>query len=135
VTYEVVWEVRGVIKRFFGHVTDHDMLQSVLDIESDSRFDDLRYVINDFSGITGSSISIPTIEDISIADSGAARSNPSIRVAVVTTSPEIRRMAEHYANSPMNAYETRIFATEAEARNWLHEWRAATADFPEPRTS
>jgi hypothetical protein len=131
VTYQINWEPRGVVKRFFGQVTDHDMLQSVLDTESDSRFDDLRYAINDFSGITGSSVGMPTIEDISIADSGAARSNPSIRVAVVTTSPEIRLLAERYASSPLNAYETRIFATEAEARNWLQVWRPATADFPE----
>jgi hypothetical protein len=120
-SYQIDWEPRGVVKRFFGHLTDHDMLQSVLDTESDRRFDDLRYVINDFSSITGSSVEIPTIEDITIADQGASRSNPSIRIAVVTSSPEIRALAECYARSPLNAYETRIFATEAEARNWLHE--------------
>lgn len=119
--YQIVWEPRGVVKRFFGHLTDHDMLQSVLDTESDSRFDDLRYVINDFSGITGSCVDTSTIEDISVADSGAARSNPSIRIAVVTSAPEIRRLSECYANSPLNTYETRTFATEAEARSWLNE--------------
>jgi hypothetical protein len=118
-TYQIEWEPRGVIKRFFGQVTDHDMLQSVLDIESDRRFDDLRYAISDFSGITGSSVGISTIEDIAIADKGASRSNPSIRIAVVTTSAEIRLLAERYAGSPLNAYETRIFASEDEARSWL----------------
>lgn len=118
-TYQIEWEPRGVIKRFSGQVTDHDMLQSVLDTESDRRFDDLRYVINDFAGITGSSVAIPTIEDIAIADKGASRSNPSIRIAVVTTCPEIRRLTESYASSPLNAYETRIFASTDEARSWL----------------
>ena len=119
VAYEVVWKHRGVIKRFFDCVTDHDMLQSVLDTESDRRFDDLRYVINDFSAITGCSVRIPTVEDISVADVGAARTNPSIRIAVVTTTPEIRMLAERYASSPLNVYETRIFASSAEARSWL----------------
>jgi hypothetical protein len=109
------------VKRFFGQLTDHDMLQSVLDTESDSRFDDLRYVINDFSRITGSFVDISIIEDISVADSGAARSNPSIRIAVVTCSPEIQNLTECYANSPLNTYETRTCATEAEARSWLNE--------------
>jgi len=118
-TYKIEWKHRGVIKRFFGHVTDHNMLQSVLDIESDRRFDDLRYAISDFSGITGSSVGMSTIEDIAIADKGASRSNPSIRIAVVTTSPEIRLLAECYAGSPLNAYETRIFARIDEARRWL----------------
>ncbi|MBI4998298.1 MAG: hypothetical protein HZC22_15680 [Rhodocyclales bacterium] len=118
-TYQIEWKPRGVIKRFFGHVTDHDMLQSVLEIESDRRFDDLRYVINDFSGITGSSVDVPTVEEIAIADKGASLSNPSIRIAVVTTSPEIRTLAECYAGSPLNAYQMRIFASEGEARSWL----------------
>lgn len=118
-TYEITWVARGVIKRFFGHLTDHDMLQSVLDTESDRRFDDLRYVINDFSGITGSSVAMPTIDDISVADSGAARSNPDIRIAVVTSDPAIEALASHYASSPMNAYETRIFPSMEAARSWL----------------
>lgn len=118
-TYQIEWKTRGVLKRFFGHVTDHDMLQSVLDIESDRRFDDLRFIINDFAGITGSSVDLATIEEIAIADHGASLSNPSIRIAVVTTSAEIRLLAEHYANSPLNAYATRIFASEADACSWL----------------
>jgi hypothetical protein len=118
-TYQLEWEPRGVIKRFFGHVTDYDMLQSVLDTESDRRFDDLRYVINDFAGITGSSVEVPTIDEIAIADKGASHSNPSIRIAVVTTSPEIRLLADCYARSPLNAYETRVFANSTEARSWL----------------
>lgn len=118
-TYQIEWKPRGVIKRFFGHVTDHDMLQSVLDTESDRRFDDLRYIINDFAGITGSSVDLTTIEEIAIADHGASLSNPSIRIAVVTTSAEIRLLVEHYADSPLNGYATRIFASEADARSWL----------------
>lgn len=120
-SYQIVWEPRGVVKRFVGYLTDHDMLQSVLDTESDSRFDDLRYVINDFSDITGSCVDTTIVEDISIADKGASRSNPSIHIAVITRAPEVRHLAECYANSPLNAYETRIFATEAEARSWLNE--------------
>jgi hypothetical protein len=119
VAYEVVWKPRGVIKRFFGLLTDHDMLQSVLDTESDRRFDDLRYVINDFTGITGSSVTMPTIEDISVADSGAARSNPGIRIAVVTSDPGIEALTNHYANSPLNTYETRIFPSLEAAQDWL----------------
>ncbi|MBI5785336.1 MAG: hypothetical protein HZA64_07770 [Rhodocyclales bacterium] len=118
-TYEVAWEGRGAVKRFFGHVTEDDMLQSVLETESDRRFDDLRYVINDFTDITGSSVTLPTIEDIAIADIGASHSNPSIRIAVVTTDPDIEALVNHYANSPLNAYETRIFSSMEAARVWL----------------
>lgn len=118
-SHEIIWESHGVVKRFFGEVTDHDMMQSVIETESDARFDDLRYTINDFLGITGFSFGLSEIDDIAIIDKGASMTNPRIRIAVVTTSPDIVKLATHYANSPMNAYPTKIFTSLADARAWL----------------
>jgi hypothetical protein len=46
--YAIAWEAAGVRKRFSGHVTDEEPMRSVVEVESDPRFDDLRYVVNDF---------------------------------------------------------------------------------------
>lgn len=118
-SYEVIWESHGVIKRFFGEVTDLDMMKSVIDTESDARFDDLRYTINDFLGMTGFSFGLSEIDDIAVIDKGASMTNPRIRIAVVTTSPDIVNFATHYANSPLNAYPTRIFTSLVDARAWI----------------
>jgi len=118
-SYEVTWEPRGVIKRFSALVTDNEMIQSVVDTEKDARFDELRYVINDFLGITGISMTKDSVEEISVRDRGAAYTNPNIRIAVVATHPEIIALANAYANSPLNAYPTKIFPTLVEARSWL----------------
>lgn len=118
-SYEIIWEERGAIKRFWGMVTSHDMVQSVLDTERDPRFDDMRYVINDFLDITGCSAGASDAEEVATQDCGAAMTNPRIRIAVVTDSPSIIALTNQYANSPVNAYETRIFSTLPEARAWL----------------
>lgn len=118
-SYRLDWEKRGVIKHFFDDVTARDMVDSVIEVESDSRFDELRYVINDFLDITGCSAGVPEIEEVSVMDRGAAATNHRIRIAVVTTHPTVIELATLYANSPINAYPTKIFATREEARAWL----------------
>lgn len=118
-SYEIIWEPRGVVKRYFGHVTSADMVQSVTDVEGNPRFDDLRYVINDFLAIDDISSSQKDVDDISVLDKGASFTNPQIRIAVVTTSPDVTALATAYAESSMNAYPTKIFASLSEARSWL----------------
>jgi hypothetical protein len=117
--YEIVWQSRGVIKRYFGHVTSAELLQAVVDTESDGRFDDLRWVINDFLDATSFEVDEQVIQDIAVADKGASMSNVDIKVAIVATAPDIVAAGNQYANSPLNAYPTRIFATLAAARAWL----------------
>jgi hypothetical protein len=121
--YELIWESRGVVKRFMGKVSDQDMLQSVVDTEVDPRFDELRFVINDFLAMQDIAISLQVVEEISIMDSGAAFSNPRIKVAVVTTSTDVINLTTAYINSPLNQYPTRIFSTLDEARTWTASGR------------
>lgn len=119
VGFEIVWEVRGACKRFFGHVTDDDLMESVTDIEGDPRFDDLRYVINDFLDVASFAVTQENVLAISAIDAAAAITNPNIKIAVVATDAQVRTLAELYANSPWNAYPTRLFADVAAARAWL----------------
>jgi hypothetical protein len=118
-SYEIIWEPRGAVKRFFGRVTSHDMLQSVVDTESDARFDDLRYVINDFLDIEELDLANTDIQEIAAIDGAAARSNPRITIAVVTIHDEIVALTNQYASSPFNAYPIKAFSTSAKARSWL----------------
>ena len=118
-SYEIIWESGGVIKRFFGHVDDVELMQAVVETEGSPRFDELRYVINDFLEVTGVSAGTGHVDEIAAIDQAASISNRNIRIAVVATHPEILALADHYARSPMNVYPTRIFSTMAEGRAWL----------------
>ena len=124
-SYEILWKPNGVIKRYFSHVTNGELLRTVMETESDHRFDTLRYVINDFLGCNEYSVDETVdetiVEDISVLDWGAAKTNQNIKIAVVTAAPEIIAIATEYANSPINAYPTRIFPILTEARAWLEK--------------
>lgn len=117
--YEIVWEPRGVIKRFYDHVTHRELSQAGAHTQADIRFDDLRYIINDFLDSSGVSITSGDIDEVAAIDQAASASNRRIRIAVVAIHPEIIALANHYASSPMNVYPTRIFSTRSESRAWL----------------
>lgn len=116
---EILWETRGAYKRFHGHVTDRELIDSVLTIEGDPRFDTMRYTINDFLDVTSFSVLDQTVRIVSAIDGAAALTNPDIRIAVVATDIQIKALAELYANSPLTAYPTQIFADIVGARAWL----------------
>lgn len=120
-SYDLRWEPHGVIKHFYGKVTDQDMMQSVIETESDPRFDSLHYVINDFLECTAYAVSGNTVDQIAVIDRGASYTNSHIRIAVVSSAPEIISLATRYARSPVSAYETRVFPTLEEARAWLDD--------------
>lgn len=117
--YELSWESKGLVKRFFGDVTDKQFIDAVIESESDARFDGLRHVINDFRDVESFVFTPDDVDYVAAIDNAAAVSNPHIRIAVITSNPEIIALARQYAESPMNVYPTRIFATLADARSWL----------------
>jgi len=119
VGYELSWESKGLVKRFFGDVTDKQFIDAVIESECDARFDGLRHVINDFRDVESFVFTPDDVDYVAAIDNAAAVSNPHIRIAVITSNPEIIALARQYAESPMNVYPTRIFATLADARAWL----------------
>jgi hypothetical protein len=119
VSYELLWRPKGVVKRFHGQVTGAEVLRSIEEVEGDYRFDELHYVVDDFLDIDGISASSDDIEVFAAIDRSAARVNPRIKIAIVATEPKVVELARQYANSPLNAYPTRIFATRGEADAWL----------------
>lgn len=117
--YEVFWEARGAYRKFAGHVTGEELVGSVSRIYGDPRFDDLRYVINDFLAVESFAVTTDNVTYIAAIDGAAARSNPDIKVAIVVTEAQGKELAMHYAESPLKVYPTRIVASVDEARAWL----------------
>lgn len=118
-SYELIWESRGVIKRYFGVLTSTDLVEPVERTEADPRFDDLRYVINDFLAVERLELAPFDVEYVAAVDHAAAKSNHDIWIAVVTTASDVIAVVERYADLSQNAYPTKIFDTMAQARAWL----------------
>ncbi|HEX8964570.1 MAG TPA: hypothetical protein VF801_16340 [Rhodocyclaceae bacterium] len=116
--YEVTWETSGAYKKFAGHVSDEELRRSVSRIHGDRRFDDLRYVINDFLAVESYDVSEENVMYIAAIDGAAARSNPNIRIALVLSQAHGTELALRYASAPWTVYPTRIFHSTEEARAW-----------------
>lgn len=128
--YHIYWEPAGVYRRYSGHTSFEELVVSVLAVENDPRFDEIRYVINDFLASEQVSFTPEGICELSAVDGAAERSNPNIRIAIVADRPAIRAAGEAYIAAGLNTYETRLFDTLPEARRWaeenLHQTRVPT---------
>ena len=117
--YELHWEDRGVVKRYFGQVSSEELVAPVVATEADKRFDTLRFVINDFLEAKSVAFTQADIDLIAAHDMGAAATNPNIKVAVVAAQPEVIDLVQRYMQVAVRAYPTSIFSTMAEARAWV----------------
>lgn len=119
--YAITWEDKGVYRRYHGHTSGEELARSVLEVELDARFDQLRYVLNDMLASEGISITEEDLSEISAIDGGAELSNPNIRIAIVADKPALRAVGEAYIAAAHNSYPTRLFFTLEDARAWLAE--------------
>ena len=118
--YEIVWEPEGVVRQFSGTVSAREFINSVERVQGDPRYDDMRYVINDFSASTAQTFSDDTFTDLAVLHYGAYVSNPNCRVVFVTTDKVLVGMVRRILQSgSVISYQTEVFPTVAEARDWL----------------
>ena len=119
-SYELVWEPEGVVARFSSTVSTDEFIRSVKQIQGDSRFDDARYVISDFSEATGDKICEDTLTELSAMHYGAHASNPNCRIAFVTADQAFAERIKQILLSPdMISYQVEVSPTVTEARDWL----------------
>ncbi|NJD26366.1 MAG: hypothetical protein FIB06_13290 [Betaproteobacteria bacterium] len=122
VPYEFSWN-RGssLTVTYTGQTSDAEFLKAVLSEHGDYRFDTLRCVLHDFTGVTGCSFTDEALFEIDYHSIGAAFTNPNIRVAIVADRPDVLAMFAVFLDRRESAYPLRIFASLPEARLWLEE--------------
>ncbi len=117
--YEMVWEARGLYRRYYGRMTDVELMESVLRTHSSPHFDELRYVILDALEVEEFVVTNPAfIAELAALDSASALTNPHIKVAVVADTPEFKQYVAAYNADPLCHYHVLTFSTLAEARKW-----------------
>ena len=127
-SFELVWEPKGVVKRYFGRVTGEEVFAAGIQSQGDHRFDQNRYAINDFLDCTEFVIDRKVLDEIAAFAGAAEISNPNIKIAIVATLPAVVAATKEYIGLPLQTYPTRLFATRAEARAWIAESPFASPD-------
>ena len=120
--FELKWEKKGVMMRFSGVASDHDLRQSNLDVIDDPRFETLEYEIVDFTGVTKFDFSAAVLRWTADFDSTASKRNPSMRIAIVGEQSLLMGLANMYRTHfdiDGGLWEQGHFATVDKARSWL----------------
>jgi hypothetical protein len=128
--YEVIWEPKGVVKRLFGHVSNDDLMRSSTIIQGDARFDELNFVIIDFSACTSHAVTDQALLEVAAIDEAASeniRFGKRIRIAVVCADPKILELAQQYVNYKFDVATFGIFSDNEHARSWLDHKPVYTA--------
>lgn len=122
-----IWETRGVTRRLWGLVTGQEFVRAAQVMAAHPRFDEFRYVLNDFREATGHSIDAAALENLAAIRFGSMCTNPRIRVAVVSAHPDVLALVGATRHAPLaGSHPTAAFATLEEARAWLAEPQAPT---------
>lgn len=117
---EIAWEHRGVHKRLSGHLSASEFQRSVEAIQADPRFDEIRFVINDFSAVTGHELDEQRLLELAAIQYGAQASNPQVRVVYVGADPQLARwIRSALIDSQRSLYRVALFDTLPQAREWL----------------
>lgn len=113
-------EPQGVLKRFTGFLTCNELVNSAVEIAADPRFDEVRYIINDLTGVQGHAIGPDFAERMATVRIGSMFTNPNIWVALVATDLQLAALANVVEKEPLKGtHRTLAFQALAEARQWL----------------
>ena len=118
---DIRWEERGVFRKFYGVFKFQELLASVKTVGGDIRFADLRYSILDCLELQDQDVSDAELELVAEHLLGESDSNPSILVAIVTTSEAVHSMLQRFMALGICPYPMKIFSTVADARMWISQ--------------
>lgn len=121
--YTTTWLPHGIAWTYSGVLTGNELLHSNFEIFGDERFDDIRYQIVDLTAVERMEVTDKHMRKIAHLDMAAARSNPRIRVAVVTESDMGIGITETYSTqtAEKTPWITKVFRTRAAAEAWVNE--------------
>lgn len=116
---ELVWEQRGIYRRYFGDVTITERRRSFERIFADPRFDDLRYTITDCLEVETYEITDEATKEIAALHVGPLLVNPSIVITAVVTDERIIAAIRHFISLDFISQPYEIFPTVSAARSWI----------------
>jgi hypothetical protein len=117
--WEVLWEPRGVLRRFVGRVDGEQLLRSVAEVHGDWRFDTPHYSINDFLAVESLELDQQALEQAAAETIGASQSNGRLVVLIVARDPHVVDIARRFTSPPLANYPAHFFDSIEEARAWV----------------
>lgn len=114
------WYPNGVGWTYSGTLTGEELLNSNFEIFGDKRFDDIRYQIVDLTAVEKVEVTESHMRKVAHLDMAAARTNPRVKVAVVTNNSAGRGLTSAYNQytDGKSPWVSETFTTLPEAEAW-----------------
>ncbi len=119
--YKLTWNKEGTVAEFFGRIT----LDTIMEVDqkhyNDPRFDEICYVLYDFTQADLSEVYLSDIQVPAAYDFGASHINRKIKVAAVATDPHTIELCKHYisvSKGISSSWSFDIFEDRASAFAW-----------------
>lgn len=113
------WKDQGFYRKFSADCSVREIVDSNLESHGDPRFDEIAYVINDFTEVENFDLDVEDIRIIASLDGAAAISRPALKIAVVALNPDIVSWFRLYMECIEDTgYQSRLFTSVEDAREW-----------------
>lgn len=94
--YKNEWKEKGLHRQFTGIITGKEVLKANLYIQADERFNNIKYVFNDFTQIEDFEISHVNIAEIATIDNFASKQHEKIKIIILATNKGFLEWAGRY---------------------------------------
>ena len=118
--YTNTWESEGLYRKFVGEINGDEILESNYELQADSNFQKIKYIINDFTEVTGHSIETAHTKAYAASDDIISITKGKLKIALVVTQPPLVALANSYREQMRGKlFECEIFQSIEDARKWV----------------
>ena len=118
-SYSVDWNGSLHICTFTGTTNGIEIIECNDKLQGDSRFDNIRATIWDFSQVEDFDLTVEQCIRIAAQDKAAAKTNQRIKIAIVADQDIVKRIMYLYESEMLDApFETQVFQSIGEAMRW-----------------
>jgi len=115
------WNNNGLYRQFTGNISGDEILESNFELHQNPEFHTIGYIINDFTQITGHSISLTHTTAYAKTDEIISNTKGRLKIAIVINQEALLVLAESYAAMMEGKlFECKIFGALEFAREWVN---------------
>lgn len=116
------WKSDGLIRKFTGEISAVEILKSNFDLHQSDEFKSIKYIINDFTAVTGYAIDKPVTKIYASTDDIISDTKGYFKIAIVAVEPGHIELAENYRKEMKNKYfKCEIFPNAGDALVWAEQ--------------
>jgi hypothetical protein len=121
--FETIWEDKGVLFTFSGVVTAKEIVNMQELFYGNERSDSSKYILFDVSRVEQMFVEEEEIKIFAARDSGASKSIPFVKVALISKDQNIKLLLQKYIDVSLRLNKTwsfEIFDNITTAREWIN---------------